>query len=333
MKIDLFNHILPKSYFERLIDIIPDKRMLDRYPKIPTLWDLDTHRAMLDEYDGYQQVLSLANPPLEMLAAPDDSPTLAQLANDGMAAVVKAHPDHFPAFTASLPMNNPDAALAEAERAIDECDARGVQLFTNIQGKPISAPEFVPIFDLLAERDLPVWVHPIRGPNHPDYATEDASEHEIWFTFGWPYETSACMTRLIYSGLFDRNPNQKIITHHMGGMIPFFANKIAVGFEQLFSDNGKNPLAERAGLKQDPLEYFHLLHADTALNGSEASTVCGHAFFTTAHSVFATDAPFDLRGGRDFIEGTIRAVDALDIPETERDMIYAGNARKLLKLD
>jgi aminocarboxymuconate-semialdehyde decarboxylase len=175
-------------------------------------------------------------------------------------------------------------------------------------------------------------VHPIRGPNHPDYATEDASEHEIWFTFGWPYETSACMTRLVYSGLFDRNPDQKIITHHMGGMIPFFANKIALGFEQIFAENGKNPHAERAGLKKDPLDYFRLLYADTALNGSAASTACGHAFFTTAHSVFATDAPFDRRGGRDFIEGTIAAVDALDIPDDERAMIYAGNARKLLKL-
>ena len=332
MKIDLFNHVLPKPYFERLVDIVPDKRMLERYPKLPTLWDIDAHRAMLDEYEGYQQVLSLANPPLEMLAGPDDSPELARIANDGMAALCKAYPEQFPAFTASLPMNNPGAALAEAERAIDECDARGVQLFTNVQGKPISAPEFQPIFDLLAERDLPVWVHPIRGPNHPDYLTEDASEHEIWFTFGWPYETSACMMRLVYSGLFDRNPHQKIITHHMGGMIPFFANKIALGFEQIFADNGKNPHAERASLKKDPLEYFRLLHADTALNGSEASTVCGHAFFTSAHSVFATDAPFDLRGGRDFIEGTIRAVDALDIPDDERDMIYAGNARKLLKL-
>ena len=333
MKIDLFNHILPKPYFDRLVDIIPDKRMLERYPKLPTLWDLDAHRAMLDEYDGYRQVLSLANPPLEMLAGPNESPALTRLANDGMADICRNHPDRFPAFTASLPMNNPDAAVTEAARAIDELDARGVQVFTHVQGKPISAPEFEPIFDLLAERDLPVWVHPIRGPNHSDYATEDASEHEIWFTFGWPYETSACMMRLVYAGLFDRNPDQKIITHHMGGMIPFFANKISLGFEQIFSENGKNPLAERAGLKKDPLEYFRLLHADTALNGSEASTACGHAFFTSAHSVFATDAPFDLRGGRDFIEGTIRAVDALDIPEEERALIYEGNARKLLKLD
>ncbi len=335
MKLDLFNHILPKPYFERLVDIIPDKRMLDRYPKIPTLWDLDAHRAMLEEYadEQYCQVLSLANPPLEMLAGPGDSPELARIANDGMAEICRNYPDLFPAFTASLPMNNPDAALAEAERAMDQLDARGVQVFSNVLGKPLSAPDYASLFDLLAERDLPVWVHPIRGPNHPDYATEDVSENEIWFTFGWPYETSACMTRLIYAGLFDRNPDQKIVTHHMGGMIPFFAKKIAVGFEQLFEDDKRNPHAKRAGLKKDPQDYYRLLHADTALNGSEASTACGHAFFGTGHSLFATDAPFDLRGGRDFIEGTIRAVNALDIPDDERDAIFSGNARKLLKLD
>lgn len=335
MKLDLFNHILPKPYFERLVDIIPDRRMLDRYPKLPTLWDLDAHRAMMEEYadEDYRQVLSLANPPLEMLAGPDGSPALACLANDSMAEICRAYPDLFPAFTASLPMNDPDAAVGEAERAIDQLDARGVQVFTNVQGKPLSAPEFQPLFDLMADRDLPIWVHPIRGPNHPDYATEGVSEHEIWFTFGWPYETSACMTRLVYSGLFDRNPGQKIITHHMGGMIPFFANKIAVGFEQLFEDDGQNPHAKRAGLKKNPLDYFRLLHADTALNGSEASTACGHAFFGTGNSLFATDAPFDLRGGRDFIEGTIRAVDALDISDSERETIYSGNALKLLRLD
>ncbi|MEE8334391.1 MAG: amidohydrolase, partial [Alphaproteobacteria bacterium] len=62
MKIDVFNHILPKGYFERLVEIIPDKRMLDLYPRLPTLWDIDARLALLDEYDDYAQVLSLANP-------------------------------------------------------------------------------------------------------------------------------------------------------------------------------------------------------------------------------------------------------------------------------
>ncbi len=211
--------------------------------------------------------------------------------------------------------------------------ARGVQVFTNVAGKPLSAPEFRPIFARMAAHDLPVWVHPMRGPNFPDYASEQTSENEIWFSFGWPYETTACMTRLIYSGIFDELPRLKIITHHMGGMIPYFSGKIGLGFRQIFFGTPeRNPAAEEAGLKKKPIEYYKMLYADTALNGEVAPTRCGHAFFGTARTLFATDAPFDCEGGRGLIRDTIRAVEALDIPKAERAQIFEGNARALLRL-
>ena len=78
--------------------------------------------------------------------------------------------DRFPAFIAALPMNNVEASLAEIDRAVKTLGARGVQVFTNVAGKPLSAPEFRPIFARMAAHDLPVWVHPMRGPNFPDYA-------------------------------------------------------------------------------------------------------------------------------------------------------------------
>jgi aminocarboxymuconate-semialdehyde decarboxylase len=212
-------------------------------------------------------------------------------------------------------------------------NACGIQIFTNVQGKPLSLPEYHQLFEIAAAHDLPVWVHPMRMPDHADYASEDKSEDEIWFTFGWPYETTACMTRLIYSGLFDTLPELKIITHHMGGMIPFFANKISLGFAQLFDgDSGHNPMAAHAGLKHQPLHYFHMLYGDTALNGSAAATACGHDFFTTGHSLFATDAPFDCNGGRDLIQGTLDALDALPVTAEERAAIYSDNTRRLLNL-
>src|SRR5262249_38563741 len=184
----------------------------------------------------------------------------------------------------------------------------------NVAGRPLSDPQFRPIFARLAEHDLPVWVHPMRGPQFADYAAEQASEDEIWFSFGWPYETTACMTRLIYSGLLDELPGLKIVTHHMGGMIPYFAGKIALGFRQIFyGTSERNPLAQECGLKKPPLDYFRMLYADTALGGVEAATRCGHAFFGTENCLFATDAPFDPRGGRDLTGGTIRAVDGLEV--------------------
>jgi aminocarboxymuconate-semialdehyde decarboxylase len=334
MMIDVFNHFMPKAYLERLAQLIPGHVAVAAFPRLKTLCDIDTRLALLDEFDGLQQVLSLANPPLELIAAPDVTPDLARLANDELAKVCSKHPDRFPAFIAALPMNNIEATLNEIDRTINDLGARGIQVFTNVAGKPLSSPEFRPIFRRMVEHDLPVWVHPMRGPNFPDYAGEQASEAEIWFSFGWPYETTACMTRLIYSGLLDELPDLKIITHHMGGMIPYFAGKITLGFRQIFFGTPeRNPMAADAGLKHQPLDYYKMLYADTALNGEPAAVRCGHAFFGTSSCLFATDAPFDAEQGRGLIRNTIKAVEALPITPGRRSMIFAGNARELLKLE
>jgi uncharacterized protein len=334
MKIDVFNHFTPKTVYERFKSIAPDNPGLKAFGALPALWDLDARLKLMERFTNYQQIPSLANPPIELLAAPDRSPQLAAFANDALAEVCARHPQLFPTFIASMPMNNPDAAVKEAERAITTLGARGIQIFTNVNGKPLSGPEFLPLFEFMAGQDLPVWIHPMRGPHFSDYATEDHSENEIWFTFGWPYETSACVTRLIFSGLFDKLPNLKIITHHMGGMIPFFADKVGLGFTQIFRGApNKNPLAEQAGLKKPLLDYYHMLYADTALNGSAAATRCGHAFFGTDHSLFASDAPFDSIGGKQLIKTTIDAVSSLDLSDADEDLIFAANTRKLLRLD
>src|SRR5881409_3354937 len=89
----------------------------------------------MDRYAGYVQVLTLANPPIEVAGGPDVSPELARLANDGMAEVVARNPDRFPGFVASLPMNNPDAAVREIDRTIDDLGATGVQVYTNVAGR------------------------------------------------------------------------------------------------------------------------------------------------------------------------------------------------------
>jgi len=333
MMIDIFNHFMPKVYFDRLADLIPDHVTLTAFPRLKSLIDVDARLRLIDEFDGLQQVLSLANPPVELVGPPDATPNLARIANDGLAELCARYPDHFPGFIAALPMNNIDASLAEIDRAVAALGARGIQIFTNVAGIPLSAPQFRPIFRRMAQHDLPVWIHPMRGPQFADYAGEQTSEDEIWFSFGWPYETTACITRLIYSGLLDELPELKIITHHMGGMIPYFVGKITLGFRQIFFGTSlRNPVAEERGLRKSPIDYFKMIYADTALNGVEAATRCGHAFFGTAKCLFATDAPFDPEGGRALIRRTIRAIEALEIGTVERALIFGDNARRLLNL-
>jgi len=333
MIIDVFNHFMPRPYLDRLRALIPDHPATTAFPRLATLVDVEARIRLLEQFGDFRQVLSLANPPLELVGAGDGTPELARIANDSLAELCVRHGDRFPAFIAALPMNDIEASLSELDRAVTQLGARGIQLFTNVAGKPLSAPEYRPIFHRMVEHDLPVWIHPMRGPQFADYASETLSEDEVWFCFGWPYETTACMTRLIYSGIFDELPSLKIISHHMGGMIPYFSGKINLGFRQIFFGTPeRNPVAEERGLRRRPMDYYKMLYADTALGGEEAPTRCGHAFFGTAHTLFATDAPFDAEQGRGLIANTIRGVEALGLSREDTNRIFAGNARTLLKL-
>ena len=334
MKIDIFNHIFPKAFFDKMLELAPDQKDIGKRVRgVPALYDLDERFRVMDQFEEYVQVICLASPPLEALAGPELSPELARLANDGMAYYVTKYPDRFLGFIASLPMNNPDAALEETDRAIRDLGAVGVQFFTNVNGRPLDLPEFKPLFARMADLDLPIWIHPARGANFPDYLSEEKSKYEIWWTFGWPYETSVAMARIVFAGYFDQFPNLKIITHHMGGMIPYFEGRVGPGWEQLgsrTSDEDYSLILKK--LKRPHLEYFKMFLADTALFGSLSGTRCGLEFFGVDNVLFATDTPFDPEKGPKYIRDTIHVIDSLQISEEDRQKIYEDNAKRLLKL-
>jgi predicted TIM-barrel fold metal-dependent hydrolase len=334
MKIDIFNHIFPKVYFDKMMEVAPNhKDMGKRVRGVPVLYDLEARFRVMDQFDDYAQVICLAAPPLEVLAGPEISPELAKIANDGMAEYVAKYPDRFSGFVASMPMNNPDAALEEMDRAIGELKAAGVQFFSNVKGAPLDLPELKPLFQKMAGYDLPIWIHPARGANFPDYLTEEKSKYEIWFVFGWPYETSAAMARLVFGGYFDQFPNLKIITHHMGGMVPYFEGRVGTSWDQLGSrTSDEDYTVILTQLKKPHLEYFKGFYADTALFGASSGTKCGLEFFGVDHVLFASDCPFDPEKGPGYIRETIKIIDNLPISEADRRKIYEGNARRLLKL-
>ena len=333
-KLDIFNHFFPERFARKMLEVAgTHKDMGKRVRNIPLLTDLDARFRLMDQFgDDYQQILSLATPPIEVLAGPRDAVELARLANDGLADLVRRHPDRFPGFVAQLPLNDPDASWVELRRAVKDLGALGVQVYSNVAGAPLTAPEYLPLFDLMAEFDRPIWLHPCRGADVSDYKTEAASKFEIWWTLGWPYETSVAMARIVFAGLFDKHPDLKIITHHMGAMIPYFEGRVGHGWDQLGSRSSDIDYgAVLKSLKRRPLDYFHLFYADTALFGGMAGTVCGLSFFGSDRVLFASDTPFEPKPGV-YIRETIDIVDRLDIDDKTRAQIYAGNALKLLRL-
>jgi aminocarboxymuconate-semialdehyde decarboxylase len=337
VKIDIFNHFLPPGYLAALERDAGDQPIVRYAAKIRPLWDVEERLRMIAPWPELRQVVTLGQPTPELVAGPQRSPELARIANDGMAQIRDAHPDRFPAFVASLPMNNVAAALQEMDRALGVLGARGIQVLTSVNGRPLDHPDFLPIFERAAQHyDVPVWLHPYRAPNVADYATESLSEYEIWVVLGWPHESSVAMARMVFAEMFERLPKLRVITHHCGATVPYLLGRVGPMWDELGerSDHARYRAirARMAAKSQRPVDYFRKFYADTVVGGSTAALRCGLDFFGPDHVVFATDFPFGPESGLWFLRENMRSVDELELPARERDGIYFGNALKLMRM-
>ena len=330
MKIDLFPHILPQKYKETLYKIAPaDFYIKDVVETLPTLYDLDHRFRIMDKFEGLMQILTLSSPPIEQIGDPKKAIDLAKLANDEMAELVLKYPDRFPAAVAALPMIDMEATLKEVDRAINDLKFRGIQLNTPINNKPLDSPEFLPLYEKMAHYNLPIWIHPVREADFADYRTEKRSKYMIFHIFGWPYETAAAMTRLVFSGVMEKYPNLKVITHHCGSMVPYLEQRIIGAYDHAEMLRGAK---YKQGLTKAPIDYFKMFYYDTAIYGSTPGLICAYAFCGADHLLFATDFPYDSQFGERYIRQTIQSVEQMNISDLEKKMIFEENARKLLRL-
>lgn len=324
--IDAWTHIHPERYFAKLQTLGSASGRLKRWLTVKSLFDLDERFRIMDRFPGYRQFLTPSLPPVEDLADGQAAIDLARLMNDGLAELVTRYPDRFAGWCGTVSFLDPDAAVKEIDR-LAQTGCAGLQTITNIRGEALDAPRFEPVFDAIAAYGMSIWLHPARGPQIADYPTESRSKFEIWWAFGWPYESSVAMARLVFSGLFDRHPDMRIITHHLGGMIPFFAGRIAEGWGHQMGTRTPSSDADLLpkALKRTPSEYFKLFYGDTALSGSASATRCGLDFFGNDHVMFGTDFPWDAEGGAILVRETQRALDELQLAENVRSKINSGN--------
>jgi len=329
-KIDIFCHILPLKYKEALYKKAKPCFYLAADSARPALFDLDIRFRVMDKFEGLRQVLTIGTPPLEYLVTPQEAMELARIANDEMAELLIKYPDRFVAAVACLPMNTIDAALQETDRAIGELNLKGVQIYSPLNGKPLDRPEFMALYEKMAQFDLPIWIHPARDNNIPDYPDEKESKYKLFVIFGWPYETTLAMSRLVFSGVLEKYPDIKFITHHCGAMIPFFEQRILsvqVSDAVIHTGEGQKP-------GKSPLEYFKKFYADTVLSGSSPALMCGYTFFGPDHMLFASDYPYpggpekgDIKLGE-----AIKAVESMAVPQMAKEKIFKKNAERLLHL-
>jgi len=332
MIVDAYTHILPAGYQALLEQKITDRDMSlnsARYAQtIPALMDLEARFRVMDDFDEYIQVISVASPPAHSIAPPAVAVDLCRAANDELAELVLKHPNRFAAGIATLPMNDMDAALKEAQRAVKDLRLRAVELGSDINGQPLDEPQFMPLYELMADLERPIFIHPLREMTTPDYEGEEFSRYRVWTKLGWPYATALAMTRLVYGGVLEKLPALKVVTHHCGGLIPFLAgridwnddfNEMCMGHRDIF-------------LKDKALNYYRRFFYDTAVNGHTAALLSGKAFAGIDQMVFATDMPFDNQNGQRLIRDTIASVEQMGLDADEKARLYRRNAVNLLRL-
>ena len=326
MYIDIYTHILPNAFSERMSKIAPHLGNIGKRMKAVTeVHDLDARFRAMDPFGDYRQIISLPNPPIEDITTPEQGMELARVGNDAMAELVDRHNDRFPGFVAALAMHSMDETMDELHRAVRDLGAVGVQIFTNVAGRPLDHDDYEPVFAAMAEYDLPIWMHPARTSDMTDYRAEEKSRYEIWWALGWPYETSVAMVRLVFWGIFDRYPGIKILTHHLGGMIPYFEERVGAGLDVLGARTSDEDYSHvLSSLKRPHGEYFPMFYGDTAMFGSSMAFPSGMEFFGPDHVVFSTDAPFAPVGA------TFESLKRMEYEPDVQKKLYQGNAEKLM---
>jgi uncharacterized protein len=312
MKIDVYSHILPpeylKAYSKKNPAVLETTDARNR-----AVVDLEMRLKIMDRYPGVFQILSISQPAVESMVPAEDAAVLARLANDEMAEIVMQHPDRFLGAIACLPLNNIEAALQEADRAITRLGFKGIQIYATINGETLDHPKFRPLFEKMVKYDLPVWLHPCTNEKRP--------LGKGGGLLGWPFETASAMATLVSAGIFLDYPDIKFITHHCGSMIPYFEQRIRWIMPEMLGEGHR---------VRHPEEHFRKFYNDTAVYGSTPALMCGYAFFGAGHMLLGTDAPMGPKPG--LTKETIASIERMSIPEEEKEMIFERNAVKLLNL-
>jgi aminocarboxymuconate-semialdehyde decarboxylase len=329
MTIDAFPHIFPRPVYERYLAAATDGPALHFLkgiggrPALAPLWDLDARFRQMDAVEGeYVQVLTMILPPVEQVVGGTVGADLARMANDHLAELVRTYPDRFVGFAAALCLDDVDTALVELDRAVGQLGALGVQIFTNANGRPMDDPRFEPFFARMAALDKPIWVHGARMSSTPDFPGEADSRYGMWLALGWPYEMGLFTARMVATGIFDRHPNLRLLTHHSGGMTPTFARRVSGAHFDLGPPGHEDELAAFQRLRRPPSEYFGLFYTDTS-GQSPTAIKAALDFFGADRVLLGSDAPFGQ------LAGHVKLVSGL-VADADRERVLGGNARRVL---
>jgi aminocarboxymuconate-semialdehyde decarboxylase len=334
MRIDIWTHLLSPAYVQHLKREAGGGRS-SFFLAQRALHDVDFRLRLADDQGDYRQVLTPLPAPLafdvQTMASPAFRDTVRRN-NDELATIAARHSDHFAGFVGATPIADADAATEEAIRCVSELGALGVQLEADAMNVPLHEDRYRPLFSAIEQLEAAVWLHPCRTPDRLGFAP-DTTPFMLWQILGWPFDTTIAISKLIFSGIYDRHPDLKLIAHHGGGVIAQLSGRIEMMSWLAGLDTSGSLVEALDRLERKPIEYFRLLYVDTAMFGAHHGVKCAADFFGTERMLFGSDAPFDAQAGSYFIRRTTADVEAAIETTTDRDAIFQGNAQRILRID
>jgi aminocarboxymuconate-semialdehyde decarboxylase len=249
----------------------------------------------------------------------EDAVAIARAANDAVAAICRKHPTRFIGFF-TLPTSSVAASLDELERSVHQLGLRGFGCFSNLNGQALDREELFPIYERLAKYKLPVYIHPTAP-----LATE-ATGIDIMPTliFGWAFDSTVAMTRLVYGRVLERFPEIDFVVADVGGVLAFFAQRA----KNIYSGRTEE-IRQRYGLKENPLDSFRRFYVDTA-DHPAATLKCVLDFFGAERLVLGTNYPYGPEEGCVLIKNSLAAIEGLNLNKEDKDKILGGNAAEIL---
>jgi len=320
LKIDIHAHLFDRAYLDAMVrDMALEKTisasgqtMLRRNGYTYMWWresffDIDHRLRVMDQQGIDMRALSLSSPSVYDWPVARQIP-MARHINDVTAGLVREHPGRFLGI-GTLPLGDIDASLAELDRLTGELGMRGVMIGSNVAGMQLNDPRFEPIWARIDALRLPVFEHPMFPPN------VGQEEFELPLRLGFVFDTTTCVTRLIYSGIFERYPNFPYIMAHTGGTLLMLLQRLDNGY-QLFADCRKY-------IRKPPSEYAKRLYYDTA-SFHAPSILMAHQIVGVEHILFGSDEPL--------IGADTKLIEDLPISDTDKACVLGGNAARLFGL-
>jgi aminocarboxymuconate-semialdehyde decarboxylase len=324
MRYDLHTHYYPASYFDLIrrtpgefaFATDPTGQTIIRYQGArffgvtPPMTDPAQRLAAMDRVGIDVEVLSVSTPNV-FFAEGAGQVEVARLVNDAYAELIAQHPKRFKGF-ASIPMDAPDAALRELDRALGELKLNGVVLLSNIRGRALTDPAYRPFFEEANRRRVCLFLHPMLPVQSDPF-----NEYVLGPLVGFPFDTSLAVARMCFHGMFRDFPDIRWVIGHMGGAIPYLMERL---------DSGFHDFAEcRERLDAPPSTYLKRLHYDTVSFNAPALRMV-RDLVGADHMVMGSDYPHKLGS----IERAVTSIEGLDIPADDKRAIFSGTALRIL---